>query len=484
LAVVLVASSCRDDKPMPPVENLGTGGTGTGGKGGAGGAKGTGGAKADAGKDTAMQVDSGADAVVPGGDAGASDVVVGDTGGTSDVVVSDVVSGDVAPSAAAMRPFGALPVYPAGVIRPTGAQPTLDAAVVTFYTTWKRDYVKNGCGGSYVLAPTSEGANTATTSEIHGAGMLAVVLMAGQDTAAKTTFDNLYNFARMNKSAGSPVLMAARVGRTGNQPCTSAGADARTEGDLHVAMALLMADKQWGSAGTINYLEQAKATIAAIKAKLFNATTKLPLQGDYAGADPALATNVRTSELWPGHYQAFAAATGDAFWSEAIGATYTLIGKIQAGPSMASGLIPDHIINTATATPSPGAGTDGHYWYEAVRVPLGLTLDYLSNSARPPSAKPVLEKINAFIKAKAGGVPASVRDAYLLDGTVKVASDVGDSPLFESTFAAAAIVDPAHQAWLDALWTRISKDSLNAESNVQTIQLLSLLAISGHWWAP
>jgi hypothetical protein len=67
---------------------------------------------------------------------------------------------------------------------------------------------------------------------------------------------------------------------------------------------------------------------------------------------------------------------------------------------------------------------------------------------------------------------------------VKPGGDVGESPLFESTFAAAATVDPAHQAWLDALWTRVSKDTVNAESNVQTIQLLSLIAISGHWWAP
>ena len=38
-----------------------------------------------------------------------------------------------------------------------------------------------------------------------------------------------------------------------------------TDGDLDIAFGLLLADKQWGSAGAINYLAEARKVIAAIK---------------------------------------------------------------------------------------------------------------------------------------------------------------------------------------------------------------------------
>ena len=56
-----------------------------------------------------------------------------------------------------------------------------------------------------------------------------------------------------------------------------------TDGDLDIAFALLLADKQWGSGGA--YLAEAKKVIAAIKEKEMNAMTKLPLLADDIGGD-------------------------------------------------------------------------------------------------------------------------------------------------------------------------------------------------------
>src|SRR5438105_3751140 len=93
----------------------------------------------------------------------------------------------------------------------------------------------------------------------------------------------------------------------GTKPSQSANT---MDGDLDVAMALLMADKQWGSTtGTWNYLQEGKNTIAALK------SWNMAADGTTKGLKTADVS--RTSDYMIGHFRAFAAATGDAFWNTA-----------------------------------------------------------------------------------------------------------------------------------------------------------------------
>lgn len=493
LAVSAMPAACRDDDQPPPVEGTGgsvaDGGAGRGGSAGRGGAGGTAG-RADAAADAPMEgagtIDGGADASVDGRGPDGSDAVT-TPDAAADGVVQDATA-DVMPTTAS-RPFYSAPVYPMGVIRPTGPQSTLDNAAAAFYTRWKRDHVVSACGGAYVSVPVDVGTNLATTSEIHGPGMIATVIYAGHDAMAKATYDGLFRFARMYRSSVSPVLMASRVARMGMGPCSApAGSDAQTDGDLHIAMSLLMADKQWGSAGAINYLDEAKKTIAAIKQYEMNPITKLPFIGDYAATDVVTSTRVRSSDLMPGHFQTFAAATGDGFWNEAVAAAYDLIGRIQAGPSAMTGLLPDFIINTATATPLPAVGgTDGYYYYHAARAPLYLALDFISNSTRAQNAKAPLEKLVTWFKTTTANLPEMIVDGYQMNGMRRPGNDVGESALFETPIGVASLLNAANQAWVDAIWVRGIRErgaGVAKDSNTETVQLLAVTAMSGHWWAP
>jgi endo-1,4-beta-D-glucanase Y len=483
VVLALAPSACREDKPQPPAENA------AGGSGGRGGRGGTAGSKADAAA-------GGAGGSVGKPDAAGADLAAGDVGEEADAtVVTDAWVGTDMPITidagdggviTVMRPFYGHPPYPAGVIRPTGAQATLDMSAATFYTKWKKDYVVNACGGSFVRAPTTEGVGNGAVSQVHGAGMIATVIFAGHDAAAKTTYDNMFKFARQYKSTVSPALMSHAVNRTGTAACAVASnGDTETDGDLHIAMSLLMADKQWGSASGVNYLEEAKKTIAAIKMFEMNPTTKLPYVGDFAAADATVSTKVRTSDLLAAHFTAFANATGDAFWAEAVAATYGLIGKIQAGASAGSGLLPDFITNTATATPTPSAtAAEAAYDYTTAGYPVYLAADYIANSGRAPGSKAVLDKINGWVKTKTAGNPAMVVDGYQLNGNVKAGGGLGESPLFETAFGAAAVVDAANQAWLDAIWTRAVMDRVTLDAFTETSQLMALIVMSGNYWAP
>jgi hypothetical protein len=221
-------------------------------------------------------------------------------------------TGDGGPAAPAMMPtpFGSHRLmYPAGTIRPTGAQPELDAAVAGFYDQWKAKYLIANCGGQVIRTGGGTGAgNAMTVSEGHGYGMLITAIMAGHDARAQELFDGLYKVFRAQPSNINRQLMAWAIGSDCKaiQPANSA-----TDGDLDIAFALLLANRQWGSAGAIDYAGEARKVIAAIGASEMNATTGLPLLGDWA-RQSALAWATRPSDFMLDHFRAFGALTGSA----------------------------------------------------------------------------------------------------------------------------------------------------------------------------
>jgi endo-1,4-beta-D-glucanase Y len=79
--------------------------------------------------------------------------------------------------------------------------------------------------------------------------------MAGHDAKAQELFDGLYQVFRSQPSNLNRQLMAWAIGSDCKaiQPATSA-----TDGDLDIAFALLLANRQWGSAGTIDYAGEAR----------------------------------------------------------------------------------------------------------------------------------------------------------------------------------------------------------------------------------
>src|SRR5436190_16277554 len=157
------------------------------------------------------------------------------------------------------RPFPQHVTYQSGTIKPNNvSQSTMDSSVKSKWNTWKSNYLKTAGTGRYYVKYNTAGE---TVSEAHGYGMLLTVLIAGYDTSAKTYFDGLYNYYKAHQSTTTPFLMAWKQNSSFQN---IEGADSATDGDMDIAYALLLADKQWGSGGTINYLASAKSIINAI----------------------------------------------------------------------------------------------------------------------------------------------------------------------------------------------------------------------------
>ena len=382
--------------------------------------------------------------------------------------------------------------YPFG-IAPSIATGTMDDAIRASYDAWKAANLRSSpaftaTAGNLAGQRITDGrhvrfTNTAyaTVSEGMGYGMLITVMMAGYDPQAQDLFNGLLRTARgrpahawitYGRPEGAYVQewrLAADMGSAGD------GWNA-TDGDLDMALALLMADRQWGSAGAVNYRSEALATIGALKSLNFAAS------GEPRGPQRA---NTRTSDHMIGHFRSFRAATGDAFWDLAVARCLALVEGIVAGYSPQAGLQPGFIVdcNTANPVPSPGwlveSAWEGDYDANAIRNPWRWGTDYVfSGDARWAA---VVDRMTRFFEADCAGDPFQLAGMYHLDGR-----PIGSRYFAEGVagpMMVGCLVGAGHQAMLDTLW-RAHAANFTTDYYDSELQLLPMLVAAGHWWMP
>ena len=371
--------------------------------------------------------------------------------------------------------------YVAGTLRPSGSVSTVDQQVVTYYNRWKSAFLKHNCGNGWteIISPDADHPYVA---EAQGYGMVILATMAGADPAAHRDFDGLVAYLLAHPSVHNRDLMAAEQ----DSSCRSVnGSDSATDGDLDIAYGLLLADRQWGSAGTFNYRQLAIRHINAIKANEVNPTTHLLKLGDWSECCDALYWTTRPSDFMLDHLRAFRAATGEAGWDAVIGAHQSLITGMQGSFAARTGLLPDFVVTTNTA-PKPAPGqvledpNDGKYFWNACRVPWRIGTDAITSGNADSTAS--ARRINAWIRQATGGDPDRIATGYALDGA---AIDPGTEPAFLAPFAVAALTDPGSQEWLDALWTAMLQAPVTSRDYFSTsIQLQVMIIASGNYWVP
>jgi len=384
-------------------------------------------------------------------------------------------------SGAAAVPFASHPhPYASGIIKPAHSQGQLDGAVKSFYDTWKDRYVGDGCGGGRYLVLTGM-PDSKTVSEAHGYGMVIAAYMAGYDPEAKTIFDGMYRYYLAHQSANTPFLMAWSQ----NQSCANnQGPDSATDGDLDIAYALLLADKQWGSGGAIDYRAAADKIMDAIRAGEVDSSAHWILLGDWATAGDPQYDATRTSDFMPDHIASYAAATGDGAWTTLLSSEYTMVAKLQQQFAAATGLLPDFVGHPNTPQPAPAGflegAADGRYGYNACRDPWRLGVHAITSG--DSRAKTAAGKLSDWIEDDTGGDPGAIRAGYLLNGNAASGSSYTDM-CFVAPFGVAAMVSASHQDWLNSVWDFTVGEG--PEGYYQdTVKLLSMIAMSGNWWTP
>ena len=321
-------------------------------------------------------------------------------------------------------PFGArLSAYVAG-IKASGSTATMDSMLKNQYTAWKAARVVNASNivaGGYVIRFSDP--NFIAVSEGMGYGMLLAVIFAGHDANAQQLFDGLLAVVRARNAYGVAAyvpegryLMDWRLNADG----TSGGEGwSACDGDLDIALALLMADKQWGSAGKWNYKQEALNQINGLKAWNMDAAT-----ASVGGKGVSHANTARISDFMFGHFRAFKAATGDTFWDQAITKNQATLTYLQQTYSPSAGLLPDWAINVTGTTPAPSPGyigdgiaQEGDYWWNGCRDPWRFGTDYVLSG--DPTTKAICGRIVDFFQRQvtaAGGDVLAIGTGYDLAG--------------------------------------------------------------------
>jgi hypothetical protein len=420
-----------------------------------------------------------------GGSAGTpadGDAAGGSSGGT----------GGAPGNPAAGHQFGARPQkYPDGSIKPTGDQGALDAVIKGAYDKWKAAYVMAGCDGYIVKS----GGADLTSSSALGTGMILTAMMAGHDPDAQKIFDGLFAVGRKFPSyLGINPPAKHGIGPRENNtslPAYAVGAgckavsegDSSVHGDLDFGFGLVLADKQWGSTGKVNYLAEAKKTISAIE-KYDMSPLKTPLIGDWASlpGEGMWTTVTKPPHFMVGHFRGFATASGNMYWMQAVDAVQTLIAEAQTKYSPMAGLFSQYLMGSKnlpggnTVLPEDKNARD--FFDEASSIPLRIAADYIASG--DPRSKAALTKINDWIKGKTAGDPSKIVDGYRLDGT-----PIGTKGTMQyvAPFATLAIFDAANQAWLDSAW-KLMAAAPPTNQLADTANLLGMLIVTGNWWQP
>ncbi|MGL5742777.1 MAG: glycosyl hydrolase family 8 [Legionella sp.] len=165
------------------------------------------------------------------------------------------------------EPFPRNLSYKEGTIKPDSPNEDINHSIEQRCEAWKQHYLIKVPNTNKYYVKADEQINddemAETVSEAHGYGMILAVLMAGYDDKAKEYFDGMYGYYKDHPSEITPYLMAWAQDKDLHD---IGGTDSATDGDMDIAYALLLADKQWGSSGSINYLQDAKNMINAIMA--------------------------------------------------------------------------------------------------------------------------------------------------------------------------------------------------------------------------
>lgn len=375
-----------------------------------------------------------------------------------------------------------------GCIKPNHvSEQELNATVLDFYHYWQQEYVRpagSTDNGYYIASSGETGSSdgTITVSEAQGFGMIITALMAenanSENDRAREIFDGLYRFFKDHPSDVSDDLMAWEVlgdGQGGEQDKKSSTA---TDGDIDIAYGLLLAHSHWGSSGNIDYLSAALRVLDALPGNNIGRDTKRTTLGSWNDENQY---HTRASDWMTGEFNAFAEATGDAYWNDVVDTTYSIAQTMVETYSPGTGLVPDFVVHEDPQPAEPNFlefEYDGEYYNNSCRVPLRIMTD-----VRHYETKYAIEwmmRVAHWIDEKTEGDPSKIVGGYYIaDG-----SEIRDKqfPAFTAPLIAAATISADYQDFVNDGWDIISQWRTNYYND--SVNLLAMIQISGKWWKP
>ncbi len=310
-----------------------------------------------------------------------------------------------------------LNAYPYGILPSNGSVADAQSAYNTFMNLFFED-CNDGKGRiKWGLATNGWEQPGQTVSEGIGYGMLLAAYYND-----KTRFDKLWKYYKAFPDANG--LMHWKT-----QGCSSVvEQNAATDAEVDAAMALIVADKAFGSSGSVNYESDAKWLIGKIKQNEVESGSYVLKPGDVFGGSSL--TNI--SYFAPGYFRAFGQYTNDApFWNNVVDTCYQIINANLTANNAVGGLVSDWC--NASGNQAQGKSLD--YSYDACRTNWRIATDYVWYG--DSRAKAYLDKSNSFTQDFVGGIQ-NIKDGYKQNGSL-ISGQRYHNTTFISTFACAGV---------------------------------------------
>jgi len=347
-----------------------------------------------------------------------------------------------------------------------------NADVQSAYDLWKETVVTSEGAGEFlrVRKPDSGSIIDSTVSEGMGYGMLLTVYMDDQDV-----FDKLWKYVLQYLNGNG--LMEWEISPDGG----IIGNGAALDGDEDMAWALVMADRQWGSSGSLDdtYMNYALDLIQAMwDHEIDHTRSEMPLPGDsWGGAD---VTNI--SYFAPAYYRVFAEVSGNDGWLQAVTTSYDILERSlnQTNGNADNGLVPAWCDSNGTPVEAYG-GAPLHFQNDSTRTPFRVGQDYCYYGE--PRALDYMQKITSFYTSVGA---SNIVDGYELDGTPR--PDFSQNGLQPASFVGPGAVGASYsadnQSFIDEAYALVASQELTAGTIYyqKSWSALSLLMLTGNFF--
>ena len=334
------------------------------------------------------------------------------------------------------------------------------------FDDWKGAWYKDmGDGTARIISPNDSA--EMTVSEGVAYGMLIMVYMSSNNADHQSEFDKLYAF--WNKYAKSGGGMNWHI----NTQSGKVDDGTATDADLDVAVALIMAAKQWGND---QYLSKAKSLITWIKSNDMESDGRVKAGSNW---NPAL----NSSYVFPAAFQLFYDVTNDSFWKTAITANLGHVSKCQ---DASTGLMPDWCGWSDHKPTNAGqvSGGSGGFYDDATRTPWRMAWGYYWYGIS--EAKAVNDKIISWLDKTTFGNANLIWPGYSLNGTSPYNMFVTSTYVGGLGLAMGSADNPGHylETVYDALANTDGKKSPSSGKGEHyypaTLNILYLLTMSGN----
>jgi len=281
-----------------------------------------------------------------------------------------------------------------------------------------------------------------------------------------------------------------------------------TDGDMDMIYALILADRQWGSNGAINYMQIAQTMLGHFYQFCIHPAFRTLHLGDWNSWSPnaRLGRSTRASDFMLSHLVTFRDVdqNPERNWQAIIDATLDVIWDIRSHYNALghnNGLLPDFIERNMeeerweSATPVLlESQHDGRWHWNSVRVPWRMGTTYMLFGNMPVGESTLYDLIIAPLDDFARTRPLGLNIGTMhMDGTNTGSPGAGVRRDFATPFVVTAAARGSHpDQWVDTFWGATAAGDVipngmhHFQNNVygDYFRLISLITASGNYWIP